>query len=521
VVRALNAPFPLVVVAGGWPSELIAVLSLGLTLLGAYFPSKFHRYFKPKGGLTTWFVPSDVKSTVVPEEVGILVLGSPAFICRILVEIGPTRRLIIPVLPCLWDATSRGLRNDRVAAKALLSQHNLHPVSFPDADNGGATDVCHVFGFGDDLGSTCLPGSTMGLLQTLRHFLDEGTKGFFPESARVPRSSIPDVAAPPQKVLWHLDAVLGEGLFPCSRPQSVVSCPSHFFPWHWIRRPLSLPELLWLYQLPLSMDSLLRALSPHQGLPFEDSPHPDLFVSIFQQLWGVNGGGVDSDKVSVETPNCVGMEGDEEGITVGEPLENEEGNPLEKGEDDTKEVEMEGEEVGMEGDMVATLVASLQTPPCVMTATMLETQADVSRDKPLRHIDLGDTFVDLEEGLTDEDTVTSAASKEILQGGSSVTTQGDLEPHEIGGVLFNPAPPFPVGDIILYDSGCGHDANGRRQLRAFVIKSDHPRYQLRLESGVMVSTSMQEALLMPRLATWPGNPNDLAPDQDDPFVDIR
>jgi hypothetical protein len=53
------------------------------------------------------------------------------------------------------------------------------------------------------------------------------------------------------------------------------------------------------------------------------------------------------------------MEGDEEGITVGEPLENEEGNPLEKGEDDMEEVEMEGEEVGMEGDMVATLVASL------------------------------------------------------------------------------------------------------------------------------------------------------------------
>jgi hypothetical protein len=100
-----------------------------------------------------------------------------------------------------------------------------------------------------------------------------------------------------------------------------------------------------------------------------------------------------------------------------------------------------------------------------MTATMLKTQADVSRDKPLWHIDLGDTFVNLKEGLTDDDAVTSAASEETLQGGSSATTQGDLEPHEIGGVLFNPAPPFPVGDIILYDSGCGRDANGRRGLR--------------------------------------------------------
>ncbi len=120
MVQALNAPFPLVVVAGGWPSELIAVLSLCLTLLGAYFPSKFHRYFKPKGGLTTWFVPSDVKCTVVPEEVGILVLGSLAFICEILAKIGPTRRLIVLVLPCLHDAMPRGLWKDP-AAKALLS----------------------------------------------------------------------------------------------------------------------------------------------------------------------------------------------------------------------------------------------------------------------------------------------------------------------------------------------------------------------------------------------------------------
>jgi hypothetical protein len=53
------------------------------------------------------------------------------------------------------------------------------------------------------------------------------------------------------------------------------------------------------------------------------------------------------------------MEGDEEGIMVGESLEDEEGNPLEKGEDDIEEVEMEREEVRMEGNMVATLVASL------------------------------------------------------------------------------------------------------------------------------------------------------------------
>ncbi len=137
MARALNAPFALIVISGGWPSDLIAVLLLGLTRLGAYFPSKFHQYFKPKGGLTTWFAPSDVKRAVFPEEVGILVSSSPSFVSGILVDIGPIRRLIVSVLPCLCDATSRGLQKDQAAAKALLAQHNLRPMSFPDAENGG------------------------------------------------------------------------------------------------------------------------------------------------------------------------------------------------------------------------------------------------------------------------------------------------------------------------------------------------------------------------------------------------
>ncbi len=101
--------------------------------------------------------------------------------------------------------------------------------------------------------------------------------------------------------------MLGEGLFPCTRPRSLVYCPSHFFPGQWIQGTLTLPELLRLYRLPLLLDPLLRDLDPERGLPFEDAPAPDVFVSIFRQFWGVCGGLV-LGPVSVETPNCGGVE---------------------------------------------------------------------------------------------------------------------------------------------------------------------------------------------------------------------
>ena len=113
---------------------------------------------------------------------------------------------------------------------------------------------------------------------TLPHFLDGGAKGAFPQTSRVPRSSVSEVDDPPRSVLWHLDTVRGEGLFPCTCPRSLVYCPSHFFSGQWIRRSLTLSELLRLYRLPLTLDPLLRDLDPERGLPFEDAPATDVFV---------------------------------------------------------------------------------------------------------------------------------------------------------------------------------------------------------------------------------------------------
>ena len=285
IVRGLAASFPFIVVAGGWPSALLAILSLGLPLVGAYFPPRFHRYFKPMGGVTSWFTPSVLNTTRLPVGVGLLVSGSKRFIDGIMGTVGPTRQIIASVEISLRGATLRVLRKSRASAKELLTRHGMQPVSFLDSENGGATDACHVLGFGRDLGSDGLPTASKGLSLTLRHFLDGGAKGaLFPKTSWVQRSSVSVVDDPPRSVLWHLDTVRGEGLFPCTRPRSLVYCPSHFFPGQWIRHLLTLPELLWLYQLLLTLDPLLRKLNPERGLPFEDAPAPDVFVLIFRQL---------------------------------------------------------------------------------------------------------------------------------------------------------------------------------------------------------------------------------------------
>jgi hypothetical protein len=202
----------------------MAIISLRLPLIGAYFPPRFHRYFKPKCGDTSWFVPSDVKTTEFPEGVGLLVSGSERFIDGIMRAVGSTHWIIALVKIKLHGATLRGLCKSRALAKELLKRHGMHPVSFLDAENGGATDACHVFGFGGDLCLDILPTSLKGLPLTLRHFLDRGAKGAFPKISRVPHSAVLKVPDPPRAVLWHLDEVLGEGL--CV-PAHVRWCTAH------------------------------------------------------------------------------------------------------------------------------------------------------------------------------------------------------------------------------------------------------------------------------------------------------
>ena len=243
-LQGVKPPFSVLVLAEQWPSALISVSALDLPIVAAFFPARFHRYFKPRNDVMTWNTTSLFKAALVPTGVCLLLSGSVDFLERILVGLAHGQRLIISV-----DMPRRGVarkthREDRSKAQKLLLSHGLRSVFFLDSDNGGATDACHVFGFGDNLGSNTLPVSDRGLARTVRHFLDGGTEGRFLDSQRVLKSTIPESPSPPQRVLWHNDVVMSAGLFPCLSPGSRVYCPSHFFPTSWIARPLSTIELL-------------------------------------------------------------------------------------------------------------------------------------------------------------------------------------------------------------------------------------------------------------------------------------
>ncbi len=130
------------------------------------------------------------------------------------------------------------------------------------------------------------------------------------------------------------------------------------------------------------------------------------------------------------------------------------------------------------------------------------------------NFNFGDRFGTTDKGLTDDNTVTSVASEDMIRmsGRCRVST---LEEHKIGRVVHNPGPPFVVGDVI----NCNVGKHGRQ--RAFACNADHPRYQLKLKSGATVSTSMQEAWQTQQFAMGPGYPNNLAPPQNNPFAKLR
>ena len=111
----------------------------------------------------------------------------------------------------------------------------------------------------------------------------------------VEQCSVPSVDELPAKKLpmWHDDALLPQGLFSCRYPQARVYCKSVFHPGGFAKRSLTTEELLRLYQLPLAMDKPLLEMAVRwkDGVPFENTPPPEMYASIFRQLWSEDMGG--------------------------------------------------------------------------------------------------------------------------------------------------------------------------------------------------------------------------------------
>jgi hypothetical protein len=87
-----------------------------------------------------------------------------------------------------------------------------------------------------------------------------------------------------------------------------------------------------------------------------------------------------------------------------------------------------------------------------------------------------------------------------------------IETRKRGTMLYNPGPPFILGDIIFADF-----CNIHRKQRAFVLEALHPRYYLQLELRWKICTSTNTAFLAPML--MPCKQNDIVHDFDDLFTE--
>ena len=148
------------------------------------------------------------------------------------------------------------LTKDRVDGKKLLHNMGLQSVDFVDNKCGGATDVVHWFRFGSSLGSKIIPPPEPGLPLCICHFIDGGVDLLLVRNRHVPLSTYQLGENPKRSVLWDGNVLRPEGLLPCSNPNATIYCLAYETPRSWVVCALTLLELLRIYQLPLSMNSL-------------------------------------------------------------------------------------------------------------------------------------------------------------------------------------------------------------------------------------------------------------------------
>ena len=142
-----------------------------------------------------------------------LLSGGVSFLKRVLGLLGGCQRVIVTFGVTRQGASRSTLQRHTRDGRALLTEFGLRPLVVGDAEAGGATDAQHLFGFGSDIGSPCLPVVEVGLHRTLRHVLDGGVEGCFPT---VLKAAIPQLERPARAVLWHNGATHGAPRKLCS-----------------------------------------------------------------------------------------------------------------------------------------------------------------------------------------------------------------------------------------------------------------------------------------------------------------
>lgn len=285
-VLKYEVPHPILVLAQRWPCWLVSIISLRLTVVGAYFPTHLHKFFKRPTVLSSW---ASVEAwmelvPVLPQPVIILGSGSLDFFKSTFLH-----QKTVSQQPFVFvvDSDFSKINPRRVGAYLSHTQQVVESWGFSaktlrHKHFGGASNAVHVVIFNQVPSSVFNPGHIME--RTLKHLLEPATRGRF--------KSIPE--PPPLQGSASRDPIVvdnllrKEGLYDVHHPLRPIAIPSVFSGTKWVARTPSLKELLRIFDIPVSMD---KHIVPHQNsyLPFgiAETLSSVVITTIFRNWWGV------------------------------------------------------------------------------------------------------------------------------------------------------------------------------------------------------------------------------------------
>ena len=287
VVHPIAPPLPFTVIAGGWPSALIALQVLRAPILSAYFPSRYHSLL-PSTVSLTWKEPAPSRF-VFNENSIVLLSGSMDFLRKALPFIPRGAPLLVSVETSMSQGprARQALDRDVGARLDFVRGSRLEVTRVPDVMVGGATDGVGVFG------TRNLPPLHLErtVERRLRHYVDGGVDAW---TRCLRHGALPAAPSATGAVLVHRGVVRGEGLFPALNPTTEVYCPYHRKPQHLVVRPLTAAELLGLYNVParladVNWEDVDGGIA--KTFPLATCPSAHAYTVILRSLWGLAGGG--------------------------------------------------------------------------------------------------------------------------------------------------------------------------------------------------------------------------------------
>ena len=284
-----SAP-PIVIIAQLWPCWLVSALSLQLPVIGAYFASRFHKFFALPESLNLMSSWSTVEHLCglheIPLDCTILVSGSMTFLATVLRWCGEHSG---PQVFAVDHHFHRTTMRDTLRLYRSWASHRMREGFVSDvlhhSEYGGATNAAHfVFHRGMGAGSlrpvSCVPRS-------LRHFVNHAAKGGFVAIDAPP--AIPhDIESRHPMVVDDLGRV--DGLYDVCRPALDYAVPCVFKSSGWVRRRLTAKEWLVLHDTPVDLATELGGDgNVRNAIALCITP---LIVSaLYRTWWGGHAGG--------------------------------------------------------------------------------------------------------------------------------------------------------------------------------------------------------------------------------------